>query len=46
LSGLEVPTDAEMIRYPDRYAEPRGEVMWNRVTEILARREGEEGNEA
>jgi DNA polymerase I len=35
LDGLEVGTDAEVIRWPDRYADPRGAVMWSRVTELL-----------
>jgi DNA polymerase I-like protein with 3'-5' exonuclease and polymerase domains len=35
LDGLEVGTDADVIRWPDRYADPRGAVMWDRVTELL-----------
>jgi DNA polymerase-1 len=35
LDGLEVGTDAEITRWPDRYADPRGAVMWSRVTELL-----------
>ncbi len=35
LDGLEVGTDADVIRWPDRYADPRGAVMWSRVTELL-----------
>jgi hypothetical protein len=35
LDGLEVPTDAEVVLWPDRYADPRGDVMWNRVTELM-----------
>jgi hypothetical protein len=35
LNGLEVGTDADVIRWPDRYADPRGAVMWSRVTELL-----------
>jgi DNA polymerase I len=31
----EVPTDAEIVRYPDRYADPRGAVMWAHVTELV-----------
>jgi hypothetical protein len=35
LDGLEVGTDAELVEWPDRYADPRGAVMWSRVTELL-----------
>jgi DNA polymerase family A len=35
LNGLEVGTDADVVRWPDRYADPRGAVMWSRVTELL-----------
>jgi hypothetical protein len=35
LDGLEVPTDAEVVLWPDRYADPRGDVMWNLVTELM-----------
>jgi hypothetical protein len=35
LDGLEVGTDADVIRWPDRYADPRGAIMWSRVTELL-----------
>ena len=35
LDGLEVGTDAAVVRYPDRYADPRGAVMWARVNELL-----------
>jgi DNA polymerase I len=35
LDGLEVPTDVETVEYPGRYADPRGAVMWDRVTELL-----------
>ena len=35
LNGLEVGTDVEIIRWPDRYADPRGRVMWERISELL-----------
>jgi DNA polymerase I len=35
LNGFEVRTDAEIIRYPDRYMDPRGERMWELVQEVL-----------
>ena len=43
LKGLEVPTDVEVFAWPGRYADDRGRVMWERVSEILARQEGQEG---
>jgi DNA polymerase I len=45
LDGLEVDTDVEIIAWPHRYADERGWVMWEQVTEILNRREGQEGSE-
>jgi DNA polymerase I len=36
LDGLEIPVDAKVVRWPGRYADPRGEVMWTRVTELVA----------
>jgi hypothetical protein len=45
LGGLEVGTDADMIRWPDRYADKRGRVMFERVIEILERQEGQGGQE-
>ena len=41
LAGVEVDTDVEVIRWPDRYADERGAVMWERITEILSGLEGE-----
>ena len=35
LDGFEVRTDAEIIRYPDRYADGRGTSMWNLVQRLL-----------
>jgi hypothetical protein len=35
LGGFTVRTDAEIIRYPERYQDPRGQVMWQRVMRIL-----------
>jgi DNA polymerase-1 len=31
LDGFELRTDANIVRYPDRYMDPRGTVMWQRV---------------
>ena len=36
LGGLELRTDADISRYPDRYSDPRGTVMWERVGGLLA----------
>jgi DNA polymerase family A len=35
LSGFELRTDATRVLHPDRYMDPRGEVMWDRVTRLL-----------
>jgi DNA polymerase-1 len=35
LDGFQLGTDADIIRYPDRYADPRGAVMWDRVMKLI-----------
>jgi DNA polymerase I len=40
LSGFELGTDANVIRWPDRYVDPRGAVMWERVLKLLAQCHG------
>ena len=35
LSGFELGTDAAVVRYPDRYMDPRGQIMWERVIKLL-----------
>ena len=35
LGRFELGSDAKVIRYPDRYVDPRGEVMWDRVSQLL-----------
>jgi DNA polymerase I-like protein with 3'-5' exonuclease and polymerase domains len=35
LNGFELRTDASVTRYPARYMDPRGLVMWNRVMGLL-----------
>jgi hypothetical protein len=35
LGGPELRTEATLVRYPDRYRDPRGEAMWTTVSEIL-----------
>src|SRR5262249_5255221 len=39
LAGFECRTGAGVIRYPDRYADPRGKVMWSKVMRLLGLRE-------
>jgi DNA polymerase-1 len=34
--GFEIRTDVQIVRYPDRYMDPRGRVMWQRVMQLLA----------
>jgi DNA polymerase family A len=36
LGGFELRADASIVRYPDRYMDPRGAVMWARVMELVA----------
>jgi hypothetical protein len=38
-SGLPIKVEADVVRYPDRYMDERGEASWNRVMGLLARRE-------
>jgi hypothetical protein len=40
LAGFELRTDFKIVKYPDRYMDKRGAVMWNRVMELIAQREG------
>jgi hypothetical protein len=35
LNGFVLRTDAEIIRWPERYRDKRGEKMWDTVTDIL-----------
>jgi DNA polymerase I len=35
LGGFELRTDVKVIRYPNRYMDPRGAVMWERVMKLL-----------
>jgi DNA polymerase-1 len=39
LEGFELRTDVNVVRYPDRYQDPRGAVMWERVMKLVAKRE-------
>ena len=40
LNGFELRTDVSIVRFPDRYSDSRGDVMWNRVMKLIAEREG------
>jgi DNA polymerase I len=40
LDGFELRTDVHPVRYPDRYSDRRGAVMWDRVMRLIATREG------
>ncbi len=35
LDGFELRSDSEVVRYPDRYSDKRGEAMWDKVMGIL-----------
>ena len=35
LDGFQLRTEATLIRYPARYADPRGRAMWDKLTELL-----------
>jgi DNA polymerase-1 len=37
LSGFRLHSDAKLVRYPDRFMDERGEVMWAKVMELIAR---------
>jgi DNA polymerase I len=38
LAGFRLRSDANVVRYPDRYRDPRGEQMWTTVQGLLARK--------
>ena len=35
LGDFELRTDAEIVRWPNHYSDPRGEVMWKRVMRLI-----------
>jgi hypothetical protein len=41
LSGFELGTDVNAIRWPERYMDPRGAVMWERVANLLSQQNRE-----
>jgi DNA polymerase I len=38
LDGFVVRTDVKIVRHPDRYTDPRGAVMWERVMKLIVKR--------
>jgi hypothetical protein len=38
LDGFEIRTEAKCVRYPDRFMDKRGAVMWDRVMGLVGRR--------
>jgi hypothetical protein len=43
LGDFEIATDVTVVAYPDRYADPRGQTMWERVIKRLQDVQGLEG---
>ena len=35
LGGFELGTDVHVVRYPDRYMDERGQIMWDRVIGLI-----------
>ena len=35
LDGFPIPTEAKIVRYPDRYLDKRGAIMWDRVMRLI-----------
>jgi hypothetical protein len=35
LAGVDIATEASVVTWPDRYSDPRGQVMWDRVMKLL-----------
>jgi hypothetical protein len=42
----ELRTDFKIVRYPDRYMDPRGAEMWTEVLELLAARRDQQREKA
>ena len=43
LDGFEIRTVVRVVKYPDRFMDDRGAVMWQRVLQLLARCQQTEG---
>jgi DNA polymerase I len=39
LAGFELRTEAEVVRYPDRFSDDRGTAMWDKVLGLITRRQ-------
>jgi hypothetical protein len=39
LAGFELATDVKIVRWPERYMDPRGTEMWNRVCGLVSKAE-------
>ena len=39
LNGFELGTDVHIVRYPDRYMDERGAVMWDRIMDLIDRQQ-------
>jgi len=35
LDGFELGSDVKVVRYPDRYMDKRGLVMWSKVMDLI-----------
>ena len=44
MPGFEVRVDKSLVRYPDRYSDPRGEATWAAVMKLLAELEEARGD--
>jgi hypothetical protein len=42
LDGFELRSDGAVVRYPDRYSDGRGRVMWDKVMKLIGEQENEE----
>ena len=42
LDGFQLRSEALIVRHPGRYMDPRGELMWARVWEIIEELKGDE----
>ena len=42
LGGFELGTDVNIVRYPGRYMDGRGRVMWDRVMQLIEKRQAGE----
>ena len=36
LGDLEIGTDAKIVRYPERFTDPRGQDLFDRISRLLA----------